>query len=413
MSTRTQGSSSVTSYVAEEPDWTRAVGEPDDGVIADGDALRSYLRQIARAPLLKPREERALCEQIEAAHVALAAAILAVPSSAQHVAELLTGLRRGTVAAGDLLESPEGDELTERQIAASADALTLACRRAASVARLDAVLADSALPTARRLELQGRADRLLADVSRRLSDVPLRPDVVESLGNDVVLRHGGQGERRVQARLEALLDLKRRLTEANLRLVVSVAKRYRQSNVPLLDRVQEGNLGLMKAVNRFQYRRGFKFSTYATWWIRQSVSRAIANSARTVRMPVHAGESLGRIMAARRTLADELGRNPTIQEIAQETRMRAEKVTRLLQSGAPLLSLDAPISDDAVFGDLMADTRTAPDGLLLEEERQHQARAALASLRARERTVLELRYGITSGRGHTLQEIADRLNISR
>jgi RNA polymerase sigma factor (sigma-70 family) len=183
--------------------------------------------------------------------------------------------------------------------------------------------------------------------------------------------------------------------------------------VPLLDRVQEGNLGLMKAVNRFQYRRGFKFSTYAMWWIRQSVSRAIANSARTVRMPVHAGESLGRIMVARRTLADELGRNPTIQEIAQKTRMRAEKVTQLLQSGAPLLSLDAPISDDAVFGDLMADTGAAPDGPLLEEERQCQARAALASLRARERTVLELRYGITSGRGHTLQEIADRLNISR
>jgi RNA polymerase primary sigma factor len=139
---------------------------------------------------------------------------------------------------------------------------------------------------------------------------------------------------RIQLRFEALLELKRRLTEANLRLVVSVAKRYRHANLSLLDRIQEGNLGLMKAVDMFQYRRGFKFSTYAIWWVRQAVTRAIAGSGRTVRLPVHVVEALNRIEAARRTLLRQLGRDPTIQELATHPRVTAERAALILRSGA-------------------------------------------------------------------------------
>jgi RNA polymerase primary sigma factor len=390
---------------------TSTVRATDDA--ADADTVRAYLRQIARVPLLTARDERALCEQLEAANVALAAAVLVVPSVTRQVTELLKTIRDGKVAPDELLQSPDGVPLTERQISESAGALAFACRCAAAVARIDTTMAEDSVSATRRLRLQRRADRLLARMSRHLADIPLRPEFVEALARDVVLGNDGEGGRRVQARCEGLLDLKRRLAEANLRLVVSVAKRYRHSTLPLLDRVQEGNLGLMKAVDRFQYRRGFKFSTYATWWIRQSISRAMANSGRTVRLPVHALEALGRIEAARAALARELGRVPTIQEIARRTNIRAEKVTQLLQSGVPPVSLDAPLSAETVFGDRLADPSAAPDRPLLDEERLRLAQSALESLRERERRVLELRYGFANGDGHTMQEVADRLNISR
>ena len=398
----------------DESGWTSTVRRTDEASSVDEvDTVRAYLRQIAQVPLLTARDERRLCEQIEAANVALAAAVLVVPMAATRVTELLEAIGVGTVAPDEWLQSPDGVPLTDQQISESAGALAFVCRGAAAVARLDTTVAAESLSATRRLQLQRRADRLLTWMARHLAHIPLRPDFLEALARDVVHGNDGEGGRRVRARRETLLDLKRRLTEANLRLVVSVARRYRHSTLPLLDRVQEGNLGLMKAVDRFQYRRGFKFSTYATWWIRQSITRAIANSGRTVRLPVHTVEGLGRIEAARQTLARELGRVPTIQEIARRTKIRAEKVTRLLQSGGPLVSLDAPLSDEIVFGDRLADPSAAPDRPLLDEDCLRLARSALETLRERERRVLELRYGFGNGDGHTLQEVADRLNISR
>jgi RNA polymerase sigma factor (sigma-70 family) len=391
------------------PHTLKPRSQPSDAI---EESERAYLRQIAQVPLLTARDERALCAQIEEAYVALAAAVLVVPSAARRVTELLHAVRDGNFAPDQLLQSPEGEPLTNREISKSIRVLTLACRGGAAVVRIDTAMAGESLPAARRLQLQRRADCLLAWMSRHLADVTLRPDVVEALAHDVVL--GSDEEcRRVQTRRERLLDLKQRLTEANLRLVVSVARRYHHSTLPLLDRVQEGNLGLMKAVDRFQYRRGFKFSTYATWWIRQSITRAMANTGRTVRMPVHAAEALGRIEAARAVLARELGRVPTIEEIARRTRIRAEKVTQLLQSGVSPVSLDAPVSEDIAFVDRLADLNAAPDRPLLAREQRQLARYALESLRERERRVLELRYGFANGEGHTLQEIADRLSISR
>jgi RNA polymerase primary sigma factor len=224
----------------------------------------------------------------------------------------------------------------------------------------------------------------------------------------------GAESQRVHNRVEELSALKRRLVEANLRLVVSVARRYRTTSLSLLDLVQEGNLGLLKAVDRFEYRRGFKFSTYATWWIRQAITRAIAHSGRTVRLPVHTVEALNRIEATRRKLSSELGHDPTSDDIARHLQMKPEKVKRLLRSDTPLISLDAPISEAAVVGDLIADAgASSPDAPLIEQDTFRQVAAAFELLNARERRVLGLRYGLANGREHTLQETADLMSCTR
>jgi RNA polymerase primary sigma factor len=373
-----------------------------------------YFQQIARVPLLKPREERALCEQIEAAQASVAAALLAEPSAAERVAKLSGAVRRGISIPDGLLQSPEGRPLRRAEIDSALSGLARARRQAAALVRVDTALGATRVTVERRRELQRRAERLLASLDRAVGKVPLRPAFVEALAADVAARAEGEGVLRVRARLDAVRDLKRRLTEANLRLVVSIAKRYRHTNLSLLDLVQDGNLGLIKAVDRFQYRRGFKFSTYATWWIRQAITRSIADSGRTIRLPVHVVESLNRIARSRATLVGQLGRDPTIREIAAHTRMAADKVMLAVRSGAPLASLDAPVSEDAVFGEFIPDAgAVSPEAPLFREDTLRQVKAALESLSPRERRVLELRYGIRNAREHTLQDIAERLGISR
>jgi len=365
-------------------------------------------------PLLKASEERALCERIEAAQASLAAALLGDPASRHAIAELSAAVRRGTVAADDLLQSPEGASLDRNEVSRVLLLLDRASSRATHLVRIDEALATRKLSCSCRDELAQRADRLLDAIAKTLLRVPLRPALVEALAADAARHSDGRALRRVQNRLEALRALKQRLITANLRLVVSVARRYRRTSVPLLDLVQEGNIGLLKAVDRFQYRRGFKFSTYAIWWIRQAITRAIAQLGRTVRLPVHRVELLNRIETSRRRLRGELGHDPTVQDIARHLNVPPEKITRLLQSGLPLVSLDGQTTGEAVLADLLADTRTSsPEARLLKNEAMRQARAALASLSPRERGVLELRYGITDSRAHTVQEIADRLGCTR
>jgi RNA polymerase primary sigma factor len=177
-------------------------------------------------------------------------------------------------------------------------------------------------------------------------------------------------------------EAKRQMIEANLRLVVSVAKRYRRSGVPFLDLIQEGNVGLIKAVDRFQYRRGFRFSTYAVWWIRQAVTRGIANRARTIRIPVHLLQALSRLSATRSALSEALGRQPTAEELARKTRMPVGQVRLLLETPGTIVSLQASIrdADETQFGDLPQDTETVlPDVPLLRGDTARQVMQALAS----------------------------------
>lgn len=376
-----------------ESRWSSSESLDVEHVATEGDAVRAYLRQIGRIPLLTPSEEGALCAQIEEARSRVAAALLAEPSSGRRVGKLSAGVRSGSVAADDLLESPEGRPLGADEVAAA-------------LARLDEAL--------RRATLEHPVEQFLGALARTLMEVPLRPALIEALAADAADGSDTEASRCVRLRFEALRALKQHLIEANLRLVVSVARRYRFTGLPLLDLVQEGNLGLLKAADRFQYRRGFKFSTYATWWIRQTITRAIAQSGRTVRLPVHTVEALNRIGMSRRTLSKGLGREPSVEDIAGHLRMPLDRVTRLVQSGAAIVSLDAPIAGEAVLGDLVADSgASSPDAGLLEQDALRQVRAALESLSERERRVLELRYGFTNSREHTFEEVADRLGCTR
>ena len=208
----------------------------------------------------------------------------------------------------------------------------------------------------------------------------------------------------------------RSFIESNLRLVVSIAKRYQASGVPLLDLVQEGNLGLIHAVDKFDWRKGFKFSTYATWWIRQAITRGIANTGRTIRIPVHAGDTLARLQRARSVLELLNGRPATVAELAHETDLAVDKVVEVLRFAAEPLSLSQPLSEDGdgELGDLVQD-RVAPSpadevaaSMLADEVGR-----LLAPLDDREREILRLRYGLDRGEPHTLEEVGEHFQLTR
>ncbi|HSK14896.1 MAG TPA: sigma-70 family RNA polymerase sigma factor [Gaiellaceae bacterium] len=208
---------------------------------------------------------------------------------------------------------------------------------------------------------------------------------------------------------------KRRLIECNLRLVMSITRNYVNSGVPLLDLIQEGNLGLIRAVEKFDYRMGFKLSTYATWWIRQSVTRAIADQGRTIRLPVHVVDQVRRVMRARRVLTQKLNRDPLPAEIAKESGFEVKRVNELLDLVEDPVSLETPVGDgDSMYGDMLEDVNSEqPDAVLAELLRGVELQAALESLNERMRHVLVLRFGLNGGHAKTLEEVGADLGVTR
>ena len=364
------------------------------------DPVRLYFGEMGKVPLLTAAQEVEIGRRIETGRAGLQRALGVIPMAVRALAQIGERLREDPRTANAVLVLPDRAEPSREALAPI-------------VRSFDRLRRWSKSMTARRTAIQALVESL-----------PLQPALIDDLVGRVraaSAKEAGLAKRRLEALLveieradAAVRQAKRELTEANLRLVVSIAKRYLRSGVPLLDLVQDGNLGLLRAVDGFQYRRGCKFSTYATWWIRQAITRAIADRGRTIRIPVHMMETLQLVSRTRRELAGELGREPRPEEIAHRTRLPAEKVQLVLGATHMTVPLGTPIGEGASLGDFLEDVSIgSPADQLMTRDLSRGVERALAALTPRERYVLRLRFGLGGETPCTLEEIGQRLEVTR
>jgi RNA polymerase primary sigma factor len=408
---------------------------PPDGE----DPVRIYLKEIGKVPLLTAEQEVSIGRRIEVGQIALRRALGGIPMVVARLLGFVDRVRRGEMPAEDLILLPEGGELDPEEMKPILTSFGRMRRLAREIERLEEALADKRRGKTTRANYHQWIAKNRATIQTLVENLPLKPVLLDELvahsrrateemrglprGRSLreLERQVGLSRRHLQGALRQIEEhdrivrqAKKELMEANLRLVVSVAKRYLGSELSLLDLVQEGNIGLMKAVDRFQYRRGFKFSTYATWWIRQAITRAIADHSRTIRIPVHMVETLNRISRVNRTLVNELGREPSPEELAQRTGVPAKKVRLILESSRKPLSLETPIGEDSELGDFLEDKGAeSPNDTLITQDLTTQVERALSTLSPKEKEILRLRFGIGEEGEHTLEEVGKRFAVTR
>jgi RNA polymerase primary sigma factor len=423
------------------------------------DPVRMYLTQMGEIPLLMREEEIALAKKIELTRMACRRKVLENDYCMQQAANLMQAVADGRspfdrtmkistaesmgkatiikrlptnlTTVRKLLELNQADWNLIRETRTSAAAREAALERMSQRRRRAVTLLEELplrtsriTPLMRKLNaMTGKAESLQAELRKRGKSLPPEEAdaMKEELGGitDLLLETPEDLRKRVDDAFKVFgeyEEAKRRLAGGNLRLVVSIAKKYRNRGLSFLDIIQEGNTGLMRAVDKYEYRRGYKFSTYATWWIRQAITRAIADHARTIRIPVHMIETMSRLRNISKQLLQELGREPTIEEIAKQADMPVSEARRVMKISRHPISLDRPVgeSEDSYFGDFIEDEKSeSPVITAASDMLKDRIEAVLKTLTYREREIIKLRYGIGDGYTYTLEEVGKIFKVTR
>ncbi len=425
------------------------------------DPIRMYLTQMGTIPLLTREEEIRLAKKIETTRMCFRRLTLASDYAAHLAVQILKQVHAGTLPFDRTMRISTAEENHKEIIAAripnnvptielllaknrelfeELEAAGNEQKRAAIQARIDryrrkvAVLLEECCLRTSRIQpllrkLQG-LDRKVKEIQHQMQkatkhperfdpeDIHVMREEIDGL-RSMVLEDATALDNRVRAIERAFLEYeqaKRDLSGGNLRLVVSIAKKYRNRGLPFLDIIQEGNTGLMRAVDKYEYKRGYKFSTYATWWIRQAITRAIADHARTIRVPVHMIETMSKLRTIQKHLLQELGREPTVEEIALRAKMPIEETRRVMKVSRHPISLDRPVgeSEDSHFGDFIEDEKQeSPHDSASSELLRQRINDVLKTLTYREREILKLRYGIGDGYTYTLEEVGRIFKVTR
>ncbi|GDX96440.1 RNA polymerase sigma factor SigA [Planctomycetia bacterium] len=444
--------------VPAKPRRDEAITTPPSN--AGNDPIRMYLAQMAEIPLLTRREEISLAKRIEVTRKRFRRAVLGSAYSLRTTVDTLRRVHEGQLPFDRTIKVSLTERLTKEQIqsrmphnlatldhlmeASRADFRLLVSKRTSAADARDArlrfrrarakslVLVEELSLRTRRVQplvkilrgMSARMDRLQEDLRLMKAGTiaPADRDDMRKELRDLMLTTL-ESPRSLRTRVQMLEKLrteyeaaKRNLSASNLRLVVSIAKKYRNRGLSFLDLIQEGNTGLMRAVDKYEYRRGFKFSTYATWWIRQAITRAIADQARTIRIPVHMIDVLSKLRTTAKKLLHELGREPAPEEIAHAAGVPVEEARRVLDMGRQPMSLDRPVgeSEDASFSEFVEDasvaspTHSTTHGLLRD-----RIETLLKTLTYREREIIRLRYGLTDGYTYTLEEVGRIFRVTR